>query len=95
MKRGLIRHPPPTPTFDFPPRKSWTPGMDLSTDAKTLDLCKDTHRDESAPHKIPVIMLNTFGPDLVTGWAFGGERTGIMRHFWAHPLAMKGACRRS
>lgn len=41
-------------------------------------------------YKIPVIMLNTFGPDGVTGWAFGGDTDGIMGTFWAHPLAMKG-----
>ncbi|MBK7342617.1 MAG: hypothetical protein IPJ06_05590 [Saprospiraceae bacterium] len=41
-------------------------------------------------YKIPVIMLNTFGPDGVTGWAFGGDADGIMGTFWAHPLAMKG-----
>ncbi len=41
-------------------------------------------------YKIPVIMLNTFGPDGVTGWAFGGDPDGIIGTFWAHPLAMKG-----
>jgi carbonic anhydrase/acetyltransferase-like protein (isoleucine patch superfamily) len=49
--------------------------------------------DESAGtnlgiYKVPIIMLNTFGNDGVTGWAFGGDPDGIMGTFWAHPLAM-------
>lgn len=40
-------------------------------------------------YKIPIVMLNTFGPSGATGWAFGGDADGIIGAFWAHPLAMQ------
>ncbi len=40
-------------------------------------------------YKIPVIMLNTFGPSGATGWAFGGDVDGVIGAFWVHPLAIK------
>jgi len=40
-------------------------------------------------YKIPIIMLETFGPTGGTGWAFGGEVDGVIGAFWANPLAMQ------
>ena len=40
-------------------------------------------------YKIPIIMLNTFGPNGAVGWAFGGDVDGVIGAFWAHPLAMQ------
>lgn len=40
-------------------------------------------------YKIPIIMLNTFGPGGAQGWAFGGDVDGVVGAFWAHPLAMQ------
>ncbi|MCF8238606.1 MAG: DUF6055 domain-containing protein [Saprospiraceae bacterium] len=50
----------------------------------------DTQGTNLHTYKIPVIMLNTFGANGVTGWAFGGDPDGVIGTFWAHPLAMKG-----
>ncbi|MBK8493439.1 MAG: hypothetical protein IPL49_21840 [Saprospirales bacterium] len=40
-------------------------------------------------YKIPVMMLNTFGPSGATGWAFGGDVDGVIGAFWVHPLAIQ------
>jgi len=50
---------------------------------------QDTEGTNLHEYKIPIIMLNTFGPTGVTGWAFGGDPDGVMGTFWAHPLAMQ------
>lgn len=40
-------------------------------------------------YKIPIIMLNTYGPSGPTGWAFGGQVDDKIGAFWANPLAMQ------
>ncbi len=50
---------------------------------------QDTIGTNLHQYKVPVIMLNTFGPNGVVGWAFGGDADGVIGAFWAHPLAMQ------
>lgn len=54
-----------------------------------LGFIQDTFGTNLNQYKVPIIMLNTFGPTGVQGWAFGGDVDGIIGAFWAHPLAMQ------
>ncbi|MDP2721753.1 MAG: DUF6055 domain-containing protein [Bacteroidales bacterium] len=49
----------------------------------------DTTGTNLHQYKVPVVMLNTFGPTGTTGWAFGGDADGIIGAFWVHPLAIQ------
>ncbi|HAQ37164.1 MAG TPA: hypothetical protein DCX89_07125 [Saprospirales bacterium] len=55
-----------------------------------MDFIRDGAGTNMGKYKVPVIMLNTFGPDGATGWAFGGDVDGVIGAFWAHPLSMNG-----
>lgn len=56
---------------------------------KNYGFARDTIGTNLNTYKIPIIMLNTFGPSGATGWAYGGDVDGIIGAFWAHPLAMQ------
>lgn len=49
----------------------------------------DTPGTNLSVYKVPIVMLNTYGPGVAEGWAFGGDVDGVIGAFWAHPLAMQ------
>lgn len=57
---------------------------------KGFGFINDANGTNLGKYKVPVIMLNTFGPQGATGWAFGGDVDGVIGAFWAHPLSMNG-----
>ncbi len=57
---------------------------------KTLGFAQDTPGTNLHQYKIPVVMVNTWGPAGATGWASGGDADGVIGAFWVHPLAMHG-----
>jgi carbonic anhydrase/acetyltransferase-like protein (isoleucine patch superfamily) len=56
---------------------------------KDLGFANDDAGTNLSKYKIPIMMLNTFGPNGAVGWAFGGDVDGVIGAFWAHPLAMQ------
>lgn len=56
---------------------------------KNLGFANDTIGTNLNLYKIPIIMLNTYGPTGPMGWAYGGQVDGIIGAFWANPLAMQ------
>lgn len=54
-----------------------------------LGFASEVPGNQLSQYKIPIIMLNTFGPGGAEGWAFGGDVDGVIGAFWAHPLSMQ------
>lgn len=43
--------------------------------------------DSLAKYKVIVVMNETWGPDVFTGWAFGGSYDDVIASMWVHPRA--------
>lgn len=56
---------------------------------QSLGFARDTVGTNLAQYKIPVVMLNTFGPNGATGFAFGGDADGVIGAFWVHPIGLQ------
>ena len=56
---------------------------------KDLGFLDDSAGTNLAQYKIPIIMYGTYGPDVVQGFANGGDVDGVIGAFWVHPIAMQ------
>jgi len=80
----------PDPDLRFDPTAVLDTMEWIYTKFKEFGFINDDTGTNLGKYKVPVIMLNTFGPDGATGWAFGGDVDGVIGAFWAHPLSMNG-----
>lgn len=77
------------PDLAFDPQRILDTMETIFQKFKDLGFAKDVPGTQLSKFKIPIMMLNTFGPNGAVGWAFGGEVDGVIGAFWAHPLAMR------
>ena len=77
------------PTLAFNPTTILATMESIYADFKELGFIEDGPGTNLSLYKIPVIMLNTWGPGIGEGYAFGGQSDGVIGTFWVHPIAMQ------
>jgi carbonic anhydrase/acetyltransferase-like protein (isoleucine patch superfamily) len=79
----------PDPNLVFNPSAILDTMENIYQDYLNWGFAKDIPGTNLHIYKIPIVMLNTFGPTGNVGWAYGGDADGVIGAFWAHPLSMQ------